>query len=460
MNWRFAVTKLAALLLFAVLASLGATSSGMSANPLQKLMMPGELSNAHAKLEEECSNCHKLLVKKAQSDLCLSCHKQIKSDVDAKSGFHGKNPIVAKSECYGCHVEHKGRDHSIVQLEPIIFDHADTNFPLLGGHKKVECASCHVTGNKYREAPHTCFACHEKDQPHKGNLGKACETCHVVESWKKVAIFDHDKTKFALRGGHAKATCIGCHVGEIYKELSMACNDCHAIQDVHGGKFGPLCQDCHSVESWRDAKFDHAKQTKFALIGAHAKAKCSDCHGGNVREKIAMECITCHKAQDVHKAQLGNACGDCHGTVAWRLDVKFDHGLTDFPLTGLHIAVACEACHASSAFKGAPRTCIGCHKKDDTHEGRFMTKCESCHSTMDWKRISFDHGHDAKYELTGAHASIGCYACHTAKNVTSVKLPTTCIACHKAQDVHHGGFGEDCAKCHTTNTFKSAFIRQ
>jgi hypothetical protein len=452
---RNALIRLLAVMLFALVSPLA-----IADNALEKLMMPGELSNAHAKLEVNCENCHKLLVKQAQSNLCISCHKEVKADVEGKKGFHGKNTLVAKSECFACHVEHKGRDHSVVQLEPVLFNHANTNYPLVGGHQKAQCNACHVAGKKYREAPHDCFACHDKDQPHKGNLGKACETCHVPDSWKKVAAFDHDKTKFPLKGGHIKATCIGCHVGEVYKGLSTTCNDCHAIQDVHGGKFGPKCQDCHSVESWKDAKFDHNKQTKFALLGAHAKAKCSDCHGNNVRAKIAMDCVSCHKAQDAHKGQLGVACGDCHGVNTWRQDVKFDHGLTKYPLTGLHVAVPCESCHTTPAFKGAPTACISCHAKDDKHEGRFATSCASCHSTMGWTRVSFEHGKDANYPLTGAHATIGCYACHTATNVKSAKLPTTCYACHKKQDVHKGAFGQDCVKCHTTTTFKTAFIRK
>jgi hypothetical protein len=452
---RMSIIRLAAVLLFAVFAN-----NCFAANPIEKLMMPGPLTTAHEKLEEDCSNCHQVLAKKAQSSLCISCHKPIKTDIETKKGFHGRNELVAKSECYACHTEHMGRDHKLIQLEKLLFNHAETNYPLEGGHKKAECSSCHVAGKKFREAVQTCFACHNKDQPHKGNLGEKCETCHKVESWKKVANFDHSKTKFPLAGGHTKATCFACHVGEIYKNLSMACNDCHAIQDIHATKFGVKCADCHSANSWKDAKFDHSKQTRFALLGAHAKAICSDCHGNNVREKISMECISCHQAQDVHKTQLGQACGDCHGVVAWKQDVKFDHGLTKYPLTGLHVAVACELCHATKTFTGAPTACISCHAKDDTHVGRFATNCASCHSTMGWKKVSFDHGRDAKYPLTGGHAKIGCYACHVAKNVANAKLPTNCIACHKAQDVHRGSFGADCAKCHTTETFKTAVIRQ
>jgi Cytochrome c7 and related cytochrome c len=455
MNLRLAVIRLAAVLLFSVLST-----SCFSANVLEKLMMPGPLSSAHAKLEESCSNCHKFIARNAQSELCASCHKQIRTDVETKSGFHGKNLIVAKSECFACHSEHQGRDHNLIQLDTLIFNHNDTNFPLTGGHVKANCSSCHVPGKKFREAAHTCFACHEKSQPHRGNLGEKCEICHVVDSWKTVAVFDHSKTKFPLNGGHAKATCIGCHVGEIYKGLSTACNDCHAIQDVHNGRFGAKCDECHNVEKWKDAKFDHSKQTRFALLGAHANAKCSDCHGGNIREKISMECFSCHKSQDVHKAQLGSACGDCHGVIAWRKDVKFDHGLTNYPLTGLHVAVACEFCHETKAFKGAPTACVSCHLKNDTHEGRFATKCENCHSTIGWQKVAFNHGRDTNYPLTGAHSALGCYACHTAKHVESAKLPTACISCHQAQDVHRGSFGSDCAKCHTTTTFKSAIIKQ
>jgi Cytochrome c7 and related cytochrome c len=454
------IRHFAAIRFLVALMFLGIATSAFSSTAVEKLMMPGELSSAHAKLEEDCANCHKVLEKKAQSNLCLACHKEINADVTNKSGFHGHNLVVSKSECYACHAEHLGRDRKIIQLEPAIFNHAETNYPLRGGHAKVDCTSCHVSGKKFRDAPHTCFACHEKTQPHKGNLGNKCETCHVVEDWKKVAAFDHEKTKFPLRGAHVKTSCISCHVGEVYKTVSTTCNDCHAIQDVHGGKFGAKCEDCHNVEKWKDAKFDHGKQTKFALLGAHAKALCADCHGADTTKKVSMVCVDCHKEQDVHKTRLGETCGDCHGVNSWRSDVKFDHGLTSYPLTGLHVAVACESCHSDKTYKGAATNCFACHAKDDKHEGRFASTCESCHSALGWLRITFNHGRDTKYPLTGAHGKIGCYACHTAKNVKSASLPTDCYACHKAQDVHQGKFGTDCAKCHTTDTFKSAFIRQ
>jgi hypothetical protein len=449
---RFSAVHLIIVLMLALLAL---PASG--ANVVEKLMMPGELSTPHMKLEEDCANCHKVLQRPAQSDLCVGCHKPIAANLKEKNGFHGRNPLVSKSECYSCHVEHRGREASIVNVEALTFDHSLTNYALQGKHAQASCSGCHVVGKKFREASQICIDCHKKDEPHKGQLGTNCKSC---QSWKKVAKFDHSKTTFPLLGKHAGVNCISCHVGEVYKGVSTACNDCHAIQDVHAGRFGAKCQDCHSNDSWKQAKFDHNKNTRFALAGAHAKAQCSDCHGSDTHAKISMACVDCHRNQDVHKAQLGAVCGDCHGVASWKKDVKFDHDLTTYPLIGLHAAVACESCHVTRAYKGAATTCVNCHAKDDVHIGRFTKACASCHSPIGWGRIAFDHGRDAGYPLTGAHARVGCYGCHTQKNVQSAALPTACIACHKKQDVHHGAFGTDCARCHTTATFRNAFIRK
>jgi hypothetical protein len=171
-----------------------------------------------------------------------------------------------------------------------------------------------------------------------------------------------------------------------------------------------------------------------------------------------MACADCHSKQDVHKGQLGKQCGTCHGAKAWRENVKFDHDLTNYPLTGMHAIVACEACHATPAFKTVQTTCFACHKKDDVHEGRLTSKCDTCHSPASWKRVTFNHDTDTKFKLTGAHANVGCHGCHTATNVTTNKIPTTCISCHKKDDVHRGAFGQDCARCHSTRTFKNATI--
>ena len=453
---RLAIT-IATLVGILLALTVGATAS-LAQNTIENLVMPGELATPHMKLEADCSSCHTAFKKAVQSTLCADCHKPIKQDIAAGKGFHGRNAQVKVSACAGCHADHQGRDFKMAPLASVVFDHAQTDFELQGAHGRVSCGECHATGKKFAEAPHACFDCHKTDQPHLGNLGEKCGSCHGTETWNRTKVFDHGKTSFALKGAHAKVACMSCHVGEVYEDLPSTCASCHAIQDVHAGRFGAECASCHSVEKWRPASFDHDKLTSFPLAGAHAKATCASCHGSDVTRKISANCFECHREQDVHKAQLGAACGDCHKTVAWRKNVTFDHSLTSFPLTGLHTVVACESCHQSAAFKDAKADCFSCHQTNDVHLGRFTSACESCHTAATWTAVSFDHGKNTQFPLTGVHAKLGCNSCHTAQHVTSARLPMTCFDCHKQQDIHRGAFGRNCASCHSTATFKKAVI--
>jgi hypothetical protein len=439
----------------------GCLAAGARADSqLERLLMPGPVVAAHAKIENQCSACHEPFSKATQDRLCLGCHTAIRQDVAAGTGFHGRDPLARVTACKSCHTDHKARDADIVELDRASFDHTLTDYRLAGAHRFLACADCHQAGKRWAEAPATCFGCHAATEPHKGNLGKQCETCHRETTWHDVVAFDHEKTRFPLHGKHAGVACLSCHLGEIYKELSTACSDCHAIQDVHGGRFGSQCQACHSDTGWTPAKFDHAAHTRFPLTGAHGKAQCRDCHGGDVLARISMACFDCHAAQDVHKVQLGRSCGDCHSDVSWRSHIVFDHDLTRFPLSGLHIAVACEACHATPAFKDAGTACSDCHAKDDVHLGRFAARCESCHTANGWTRVTFNHDTDTRYPLTGKHAATACYDCHVQKNVSDARLPTACASCHAKDDVHHGKFGNDCQRCHDTRNFTTAVIRQ
>lgn len=444
------------LLLLAAAIVMPAESRAQST--IESLVEPDLLSAAHAKLESDCSACHKSFKKAAQSSLCADCHKPVKQDVAQGTGFHGKEPLVAKSECVNCHAEHKGRAFHPAAFTEVIFDHRKTDFALEGKHADVECSSCHKAGKRYAEAPVACSSCHQADQPHQGRLGTKCESCHGPSDWRKVVAFDHGKTKFALIGAHAKATCHACHAGEFYKELPANCVSCHAMQDVHEARFGEGCEQCHSSANWKHTGFDHGKFTKFPLAGAHATAACSQCHGAKLTSKLPLACVACHQKQDLHRGQLGDNCAACHQTAAWRSDVLFDHALTRFPLTGQHAAVACEACHTSPAFKDAETACVSCHKDSDVHEGRLAAKCEACHAASAWKLVTFSHDRDTGFKLTGVHAKVGCNGCHVVRHVVSAKLPKNCHACHKRQDVHKGAFGQDCARCHSTRSFRKAVI--
>ena len=107
------------------------------------------------------------------------------------------------TDCAHCHGVETWRGHcsSIT---------TSRQFPLVGLHVAVPCLACHRS-TSFKEARQDCVDCHQRDDRHKGSLGKDCEGCHSPNGWD-LWQFDHGKsTKFALTGAHAKVACEGCH---------------------------------------------------------------------------------------------------------------------------------------------------------------------------------------------------------------------------------------------------------
>jgi hypothetical protein len=440
--------------LLAFLASIATVGSVRAQTIFERIIMPGDLIEGHAKLEPKCDNCHSAFSKDVQSKLCRDCHKPESEDVSRKQGFHGRDRNAASAPCKSCHTDHIGRDADTVRLDAETFDHNLTDFPLRGLHRGPECRSCHAPKKKMREAPSNCFACHEADDRHHGRLGKDCKACHSEDGWRKTKPFDHDSTKFKLVGSHEKVACLGCHAGERWKDLPTTCISCHQAQDVHEGRLGPGCKSCHSPKKWDTVKFDHDRETDFPLRGQHRKQKCESCHTANAFEfKLETTCVACHRDDDAHKGELGTNCKKCHQEDGWRRDVVFDHDITRFPLLGLHATAPCEACHTTARFKETPRTCVGCHEKDDSHTGRLGTGCSNCHTPNGWAFWKFNHDSQTDFPLTGAHSGLDCHACHTALVTEKIELSSSCYSCHQNDDIHRGSFGRRCERCHSTQTF-------
>lgn len=378
---------LRAIALLACLLCVFSVVPACAASIFDRLVTPGPLSQAHAKLEADCLNCHKAFVKKAQDDLCLGCHKDIAADIAGVRGFHGRNPVVKASGCKSCHVEHGGREVDITRLNPKTFDHAMTDYPLTGGHTKVQCSACHAVKAKFRAAPRDCIGCHAKDDIHKGSAGAGCVDCHGTSAWKTVS-FDHDRnTKFPLTGGHAKVKCDGCHTGDPKTHKTPGdCASCHGgTKDPHKGKLGTQCQACHNTVNWKQLTFDH-DQTAFPLIGKHAKVVCADCHKTSDFKAAPVACASCHEDKH-HEGRLGHDCGSCHNAVDWKL-VRFDHARdAHFALEGAHAVITCEKCHTERkpASLKLPVACVACHKSEDVHHGAFGDDCARCHKPAAWK---------------------------------------------------------------------------
>lgn len=431
-------------------------SSAAFAQSLETAIMPGQVIKGHARLESECKNCHVRFNRAAQTRLCVDCHKDIARDISRRRGFHGR---LSERECRACHTDHKGRNADIAPVKARSFDHRQTDFVLRGGHASptVECRACHVPGKKYREAPSDCYACHKKDDKHRGKLGRRCADCHSEVNWKRTR-FDHSKTRFPLRNGHADVACQSCHKSRDFKGAPLACVACHLKDDQrkgHRGAFGKKCETCHTDRAWKTSKFDHDRDTRYPLRGRHELARCTSCHKGTLyQEKLPTACVACHRKDDQktgHRGRFGEKCESCHIEKAWT-STTFDHGKTRYPLRGRHARIRCASCHTGILYRENLKTaCIGCHLKDDKHRGQLGPKCESCHNEASWRRTRFDHGL-TRFPLLGKHASAKCEACHTTPQYKDTK--TDCYSCHRKDDRHKLRLGTLCGECHNARNWK------
>ncbi|MFO1271916.1 MAG: cytochrome C [Rubrivivax sp.] len=438
-----------------------------------------------------CVGCHRKddAHKGGLGDKCEDCHnarswKEVEFDHGKKTRFaltfkheplkcddcHAKGRFKdTPRTCIGCHRkddEHKGQYgekcescHNAKAWKPSTFNHdTDTRYVLKDKHRGVKCASCH-TGHLYRAKLETaCVACHQKDDKHEGSLGRKCETCHNERSWKEPPGFDHAKTRFPLTGGHVKPACKECHKDQRYKETPRECVQCHLKDDKHQNTLGKDCAECHVDKDWKTVpRFDHQK-TKFPLRNAHAAktVKCTDCHETPAKMRgIATDCASCHRRDDKHEGTLGPKCDACHTDLRWKVD-RFDHNRTRYPLTGRHAIVECKSCHQTLRYREAPRDCLGCHRKDDTHKATLGVKCEDCHNTRSWKLWSFDHA-KTRFALEGAHGRTECVKCHAQPapaGKTIAPLAFDCGGCHRKEDVHEGRFGRRCDQCHNTERWR------
>lgn len=164
-----------------------------------------------------CNDCHvvhnpvdKVRVKKTQTQVCFTCHKEQRAD-SYKTSTH---PIeVGKVVCSDCHNPHGSAGPTLLKKntlnETCFLCHADKRGPVLFEHQPVveNCANCHtphgsnITPLLKDRPPFLCQECH--DGPHasptvagpnaagrvanpgvvtpSANItGRACMNCHVM----------------------------------------------------------------------------------------------------------------------------------------------------------------------------------------------------------------------------------------------------------------------------------------
>jgi hypothetical protein len=399
--------------------------SGMAFGQLS----PGPLATPHDGMSgmTKCLSCH-IWGEKDPTAKCLDCHTLISTRIKAKQGFHGG---LEETQCTPCHTDHMGQDFEMIRWDPskTDFDHKATGFLLEGAHQKLECEKCHEAS--------------------------------------KIIAADVNAAASSKLKGFLNRTMLG---------LGTACIACH--EDVHWNELGDkTCETCHNQSDWKQVtqEFDHDKQTKYPLKGAHRDVRCEKCHKelNKPLDKIQVHmftglafetCTSCH--EDKHKGAFGQNCLECHSERTFRLTSGknvFDHEKSRFPLLGQHKALKCEACHTKvGQFKltASFDTCTDCHK--DPHQGYFKKPngdiyCDQCHNENGFLPALFGVMEHARtnFALDGAHLAQPCFRCHLKNDKQIYRWEsTTCSTCHAS--VHGSQFsnyrsdGNWCEACHRT----------
>jgi hypothetical protein len=257
---------------------------------------------------------------------CDACH----ANVHAGQLPDGKDE--GNRDCGACHTE--------VKFTPTTFTtaaHDSTRFRLTGAHAATPCSACHplIAGAargsgwlRFRLSNLACASCHT--DPHGGQFAArhvagagpaaeaersapvACTPCHTTVAWDSVT-FDHDSTRYPLRGAHRTLACRKCHTAPVagrpvrFSGLPLTCDGAGCHTNPHGGQFasrprGSACTRCHTEAAWAQLVFDHQRDSDYPLDGAHRR----------------LRCVACHKPQGqpaiVRYRPLPHRCEDCHPT--------------------------------------------------------------------------------------------------------------------------------------------------
>lgn len=350
---------------------------------------------SHTEIGGECSTCHAAPWEAAtMADRCVVCHQDIAAEMQDESSLHG---TLMNNEpgltCRECHPEHRGAEASITVMEDLsVFPHEAVGFSLNG---------------------HQLAAAREPFQ---------CDDCH-----------HDDITTFNLD------TCAACH-----RQMDARYMTSHVLV------FGTACLDCHDGVDRFDENFDH-NVFAFQLTGQHVNVDCAACHI-NARSlgdftATPPDCYSCHLQEDAHDGQFGRDCAACHNTAGWQ-GADFDHNLSNFPLTGAHVDVACESCHVNGLLQELSTDCVACHAEPEFHAGLFGTDCDACHATTAWTPAEFNGPHIFPLNHGGGAT---CATCHPASFTTY-----TCYGCHEHEEAdireEHLDEGirdfENCLACH------------
>ena len=219
----------------------------------QRAVRPGELSQPHAFLGNNCAACH-TPVKGVDAKNCIVCHADNTSLLQRQpSAFH-----ATIGECASCHLEHQGRVPRTTQM--------DHNALAGIAARKVGRDSASPAG--------------KKDEAR-------------VLGWLL---------------SQAKKTAVNPNYPHLTPgEATLNCAVCHSAQDRHRGLFGNDCASCHGTTKWTVAEFRHPSPVSES---------CAQCHQAPPSHYMMHFKMVSMTVAHVEKAEV-TQCFLCHQTTSW-----------------------------------------------------------------------------------------------------------------------------------------------
>lgn len=224
----------------------------------QHMVMPGELSQAHASLENNCAACH-TPIKGVQAQNCITCHANNESLLQRQpTAFHAD-----VGSCVECHTEHRG-----INKRPNYMDHLALS--KIGFRQLQVDRSTDGENDRVRKDLLNWIGQHQPVD-HKGE-------------------------------GHSSLTP---------QEAVLNCATCHSKKDRHFKLFGQDCAQCHGTTKWTIAEFRHPSPNSM---------DCVQCHQAPPSHYMMHFQMISAKVAGKPDAQV-NQCYKCHQTTAWN-DIK------------------------------------------------------------------------------------------------------------------------------------------
>lgn len=231
----------------------GSREIGIDAGFVERQVIPGPLSAAHAWLEGKCAACHTPL-EGAEATKCIGCHASDTALLQRQpTAFH-----ASIGACSRCHAEHLGAsprpvamDHAAlaeIGLEVVRRDRDElSNGRLLVWIRQHEIAAESAPTHPRvtsEEAALDCAACHSTKDRHQGYFGADCASCHATSSWT-IGEFRHPAAR--------SVECLQCHQAPPSHFMMHFEMVSRPVAGEHDARVDQ-CFRCHQTTSWNDIR--------------------------------------------------------------------------------------------------------------------------------------------------------------------------------------------------------------